>query len=89
MDGQVYVKVQADTSTYSTRAAGSEGSSTISFTINWSFNGGISGNHGWDSPRKVNPVEGNVEATNAAVAEAYKNASFSDLMVIGNCVTSN
>ena len=89
MDGQVYVKVQADTSTYSTRAAGSEGSSTISFTINWSFNGGISGKYEWDYPRKVIPVEGDVEATNAAVAEAYRGASIFEIIQISDCVISN
>ena len=86
MDGQVYVKVQADASTYSTRAAGSGGSVDLAFTINWSFDGGISGQYGWVDPISVNYVEGNVEATNAAVAAAYTGASFQDLMKIQNCV---
>ena len=48
--GQVYVKVEADTtSAYSTRSIGSNGETTLSFTIKWSFNGGITGQYGWDS----------------------------------------
>lgn len=90
MEGKVYVTVQAsDANTYSARAAGSNGATTFSGTITWSFNGGISGRYGWDDPRPVNYVEGNVEATNAAVADAYQGADLLDLIAIGKCVTFN
>lgn len=90
MEGKVYVTVQAsDANTYSARAAGSEGATTFSGTVTWSFNGGISGQYGWDSPKKVNYVEGNVEATNDAVYRAYQGASILDLIAIGNCVIMN
>ena len=85
-NGQVYVTVQADASTYKARSFGSNGASTFSGTITWSFNGGISGQYGWDSPKKVNYVEGDVEATNTAVYNAYLGASLSDLLKIADCV---
>ena len=85
--GQVYVKVEADTtSAYSTRSIGSNGETTLSFTIKWSFNGGITGQYGWDSPRPVAYVEGDVEATNAAVARAYQGATIAELYAIMSCV---
>ena len=69
-DGQVYVTVQADESSSKVRSVGSNGATTLAGTITWSFNGGISGQYGWESPKKVNYVEGDVEATNAAVTAA-------------------
>ena len=88
-DGAAYVRVQARTSLSSTWGVGSSGATTFSGTITWSFNGGISGRYGWDSPRKVNYVEGDVEATNAAVAAAYQGATLGVLFQIMNCVVFN
>ena len=85
-DGAAYVRVQARTSLSSTWGVGSSGATTFSGTITWSFNGGISGQYGWDSPKKVNYVEGDVEATNTAVYNAYLGASLSDLLKIADCV---
>ena len=86
MDGQVYVTVQADASNSKARSVGSDGSTTLQFTINWSFDRGISGQYGWDTPKKVNYVEGDVEATNAAVNAAYQQATIDDLFAIKSCV---
>lgn len=85
-DGHAYVTVQADASNSKARSVGSNGATTVSGTITWSFEGGISGQYGWDSPKKVNYVDDNVEATNAAVHAAYQGATFLDLLAIGNCV---
>lgn len=87
--GQVYVTVQADASTYSARSVGSGGSTTFSGTITWSFEGGISAHHGWDAPKKVYYVEDDVEATNAAVYNAYQGATLADLFAIMDCVVFN
>ena len=84
MDGQVYVTVEADAATPVTLEAG--GSVSKGATIYWQFDGGITGQYGWDSPRKVNYVDGNIEATNAAVSEAYSGSNLRDLIVIGACV---
>ena len=83
--GSAYVKVQAMTSTYSTRSVGSAGSITLTLKINWAFEGGISGQYGWDYPKKVEWVKGDVAATDAAVTRAYSNATKADLNAIHNC----
>lgn len=87
--GAAYVRVQARTSASSTWGVGSSGATTFSGTITWSFNGGISGKYGWDSPRKVYYVDNNVEATNVAVYEAYQGATLGDLFRIMDCVVFN
>ena len=81
MDGQVYVTVEADAATPVTLEAGGSGGGSVSkgATIYWQFDGGITGQYGWDSPR-------NIEATNAAVSEAYSGANILDLIAIGACV---
>lgn len=60
MDGQVYVTVEADAATPVTLEAGGSGGGSVSkgATIYWQFDGGITGQYGWDSPRKVNYVDG-------------------------------
>ncbi len=88
MDGQVYVTVEADAATPVTLEAGGSGGGSVSkgATIYWQFDGGITGQYGWDSPRKVNYVDGNIEATNAAVSKAYSRSNILDLIAIGACV---
>lgn len=86
-DGAAYVRVQARTSLFSTWGVGSSGAITGTYTIMWNFSGGISGQYGWISPKgQITPIPGDVEATNAAVADAYQGAPFLFLVSIQNCV---
>lgn len=87
MDGQVYVRVKAGTSTYST---GTIGSGEIhGGTIRWTYTGGISNKYGWTGlgPNSVTitPDYDSVENTNSMVYNAFVGASGDDIAKIGNC----
>ena len=92
-DGQVYVPVQADVSSYASRSVGTGNGQVQAYVIiKWDFNGGVTAKHGWDSPRKVYYVEGDVTATNAAVYDAYfvqNPVTMQELVPIIDCVDLN
>ena len=88
-----YVKIKAvesDDKKNRTISGGAEIS--VSVTIRWEFEGGLTGTHGWTvnppsgGPIEIIPVANDVEATNRAIVNAYGGSiSFTELFRLGNC----
>ena len=85
MDGQTYVRVQADVSMSRQRSRVASGSSVTGsgYIISWTFASGIT-NHEWtvaaygkpSYPQiAVTPVEGDITATNEAIEAAFRGQS--------------
>ena len=87
MDGQVYVTVEADEATpmvLDASGSGGGGETTFGITVLWTFSGGITGTGNWMG---ATPVEGNVEATNESVRQAWIDKTLADAMQVPGCIT--
>ncbi|GEM_PF-4814338 len=99
MDGQVYVTVEAQATTYSATAVGSGGGSVSgSFRIDWTYGGGFSSVLGWavtpvlpnggSLPTiTITPDPNSVENTNQIIKNAFsgQNALYPQTIINWGC----